>query len=478
MFAGETGDGADPARQCTAPAVATRSALSSAPVSRACAEIETVRPLAWRATPADVIGRWPRDEPLAALVSADPTGRGGPWSILACPGRAVSGWAGVQRALSNPLARREAQPDDRPPFTSGWLGWLGYEMGRALEPAVTHRAASMTDAGVWPAAHLCRCDGALAHDARTGDWFACGDSASLPVLDDRLPAEVGGVSIGAVESMRTRSEYESIVARAVEHIHAGDVFQVNLARQLRAEFTGSPRRLFLGLLDSMTPAYAALIEGPREGQAVLSMSPELFLHVDGATGRVVTRPIKGTAAGSAAALRLVDSAKDRAELAMIVDLMRNDLGRVCAFGSVRVAEARAIERHGSRDTASGVLHGVATVEGRLREGATIANLIAATFPAGSITGAPKIRAMQIIDALEGRPRGPYCGAVGFIDDTGSLMLNVAIRTAMTHDGALDYFVGAGIVADSDPSAEWAETEAKAAGFRRALAQMSARRAAP
>jgi para-aminobenzoate synthetase component 1 len=205
----------------------------------------------------------------------------------------------------------------------------------------------------------------------------------------------------------------------------------------------------------------------------VSLSPELLLDVDAAARRVVTRPIKGTRPSAATAQELLDSAKDTAELNMIVDLMRNDLGRVCAYGSVGVPRPRTIESHPT------VHHGVAEVAGRLRPGVGLVELLRAVFPGGSVTGAPKIRAMQIIDELEAVRRGPYCGAIGYVSGCGRLGLNVAIRTiALTGGrpdrawghltGTLDYGVGGGIVADSEPVAEYRETMDKAAILRLVL----------
>ncbi|RMH30524.1 MAG: anthranilate synthase component I family protein [Planctomycetota bacterium] len=434
-----------------------------------CAGSTEVRRLAWRASPAEAIARWPVGEPLAALIGADARGVGGRWSILARPGPSATSWPAVREALSpSPRAGRVATPND-PPLRSGWIGWLGYELGGVIEPAAGTFPAAV------PVARLYRCEGALAHDSATGAWFSVGDPAAIPPIELAGPARspdnhAVGPLLADGGDARARATHEAMVHRALEHIRAGDVFQVNLTRRLRAEFAGSPRALFLHLLNATAPAYGALVEGPAAGEAVVSLSPELFLRVDAGTGRVVTRPIKGTAPGSAPPDRLAASAKDAAELAMIVDLMRNDLGRVCEYGSVRVTDARSIERHGSRDRRAGVWHGVATVEGRIRAGATVADLVEASFPAGSITGAPKIRAMQIIAELERSPRGPHYGAVGFVGDDGAAVMSVAIRTAVVRGGALEYAVGGGIVAGSEPSAEWAETEAKAAGLRRALAR--------
>lgn len=209
-------------------------------------------------------------------------------------------------------------------------------------------------------------------------------------------------------------------------------------------------------------------------RAMLSLSPELFLEYDASSRRVITRPMKGTRPCVPGAYEELEaSAKDRAELAMIVDLMRNDIGRVCSFGSVQVDVPRSIERHDN--AAGGVWQAIAQISGTLRSGLDAADLIAATFPAGSVTGAPKIRAMQIIDELEPTCRGIYCGSAIHIREDGSVKLNVAIRTALIESdsacgdspapdhlrGTLRYSVGAGIVADSVPASEWQETLVKA-----------------
>lgn len=283
--------------------------------------------------------------------------------------------------------------------------------------------------------------------------------------------------MGALRSQMGRDAYESAVARVLEYIRGGDIYQANLSHRLRGEFSGSARDFFGAFMGEVGPWYGGYIETPdRHGnrRVMASASPELFLGVEGASGRVVTRPMKGTRPVGAGAGALRDSAKDRAELAMIIDLMRNDLGRVCRFGSVRVEEERAIERHGGS-----VWQGVASVSGVLREGAGIGDLLRATFPGGSVTGAPKIRAMQIIEELEPAPRGPYCGAFGYISDCGNAALAMSIRTALISGapgggaardeiagGVLDYPVGAGIVADSEPRLEWEETLAKAAILER------------
>jgi anthranilate/para-aminobenzoate synthase component I len=376
--------------------------------------------------------------------------------------------------------------DDAPPFVGGRLVMLGYELGAALEPAARlgGRAAM---ARRWPDAVVIDCPDALVHDGATGRWLAVGD-IDAPAIS-AAAEQADSYEIDRAELLPgddDRRGFEERVARVVEYIRAGDIFQANLSHVLSAGFEGSARGLMLDLLTAARPWYGAYLEWP--GHAVVSASPELFLEVDAATRRVVTRPIKGTRPGDADPRSLIESEKDAAELNMIVDLMRNDLGRVCEFGSVRVAEGRMVERHAHSDSGArgrtgmpgvagwggrGVLHGVATIEGRMRAGTGLGDLLRATFPGGSITGAPKIRAMQIIEELEQRERGPYTGAIGFVSDCGRSCFNIAIRTAAIRgdDGGagrgafsrarLEYGVGAGIVADSSPASEWEETLNKA-----------------
>ncbi len=439
------------------------------------------RRLPWRHSPAETLGAWPRDTPLAALISADTMSPArSRWSIFA----PASEWrAGAPAGL---LAGAGAPGGVELPFISGWLGCIPYEHGYSLEP----HAFGGADAAAGAPPRWLRAEGALVHDALHAEWWltARSDAGAVGLAEivervgrsfsrDMAPFRAGELASDAGESA-----YTSRVAKIVRWIHAGDVYQVNLAHHLRASFEGSPRGLLARLLRSATPAFGAILEDWRDDRrsAVVSVSPELFLEADLAPGgerRVVTRPIKGTRAampGEADPRRaLLASDKDRAELAMIVDLMRNDLGRVCEFGSVRVDSAREIEMLAGAT----LLHAVATVSGRLRAGVGLTELLGATFPPGSVTGAPKIAAMKLIRALEDGPRGAYCGAIGFVSDHGPACFNVAIRTATIEgapgdgdgiDGDLVFPVGAGVVADSDPIAEWRETLAKARAFEAAL----------
>jgi para-aminobenzoate synthetase component 1 len=249
----------------------------------------------------------------------------------------------------------------------------------------------------------------------------------------------------------------------LEYLAAGDTYQVNLARRLSTPFAGGADAAveLAAVLRARAPApHAAFIAAAAGDAWLIGNSPERFLALDG-RGAVETRPIKGThpRGGPEARAALLASPKDRAEHVMIVDLERNDLGRVCRTGSVVVdGVARVLEL-------PTVLHLVSPVRGALRPHVGLAALLAATFPGGSITGAPKRRAMEIIDELEPAARGPYTGATGWLGAAGDLDLAVAIRTALVAEGRLSLSVGGGIVADSVPEAEWAETETKAAAFR-------------
>ncbi len=373
---------------------------------------------------------------------------------------------------------------DWPPFVGGWVVALAYELGASLEPAAARRCERDLPLPEHrrrtPQAILLRCDAAYAHDGLTDRWWAVGAPDAIRGLPALGQASAQGAwdreeRIGRVRSRTGRRAYEAGVAAVVRAIHDGEVFQANLTHALRAPFEGGARGLYRELLDAARPAFGAYLEfaGPTRLGCILSVSPELFLCVEpGATGRsVVTRPIKGTRrAVPGAAAELLHSRKDEAELAMITDLMRNDLGRVCAPGTVRVDDARALERCAD----GAVLHTASTVSGRLRETTTNLELLRATFPPGSVTGAPKIRAMQIIRAIEPAPRGWYCGALGLFSDDGHTSLSVAIRTGTLTGvrvgadrvrGTLRFPVGAGIVAESDPAGEWAETLAKASAIR-------------
>ncbi len=298
-----------------------------------------------------------------------------------------------------------------------------------------------------------------------GQWAVVLPFDASPVcarFDRRAPAATAGptpftpVPDHSWTSSLDRDQFGRGVDAIREAIAAGDVYQVNLCRRLSAPVPRGFDILGLaGALGRQNPApHAAAVVLSSTGVAIASASPELFLRRRG--DLVETRPIKGTAAAGGPFL-----AKDRAENVMIVDLMRNDLGRVCQYGSVVVPELCREERH------PGLSHLVSSVRGRLRAGVGWAELLDATFPPGSVTGAPKLAAIEMVRRLEPVPRGVYCGAIGLVDtDRAAGDLNVAIRTFWVEDGRLHLGTGGGITWDSTPEGEWAETELKA---RRLLA---------
>jgi para-aminobenzoate synthetase component 1 len=255
------------------------------------------------------------------------------------------------------------------------------------------------------------------------------------------------------------------VQRAQDYIRAGDIYQVNLSQRLTVPFAAPGWRLFQAL-NEVSPAPFSAYFDAGEFQ-IVSSSPELFLRLSGS--QIQTRPIKGTrprspdpSCDSQLSYQLQTSPKEMAELVMITDLLRNDLGKVCEFGSVHVPELVRLERFAQ------VQHLVSTVEGDLRKNVTHLGALAACFPGGSITGAPKVRAMEIIDELESVRRGPYTGALGYLGFNRESQLSMIIRTALVKEGLAHFQVGAGIVADSEPEAEYLETLAKARGFIEAL----------
>jgi para-aminobenzoate synthetase component 1 len=284
--------------------------------------------------------------------------------------------------------------------------------------------------------------------------------------------DAGTVSPPVIESNLTRDEYLAAVLRIKEHIAAGDIYQANLTQQFTCRLAPEtrPEAVFWRLRRDHPASFAAFIR--RRDDVVVSASPERFLRVtpsDGGARAVEAWPIKGTRprgrnASEDARLRaeLLRSEKDRAENVMIVDLMRNDLGRVCRYGSVSVAELCALEEHPT------LFHLVSRVRGTLREGVTAGDLLRAAFPCGSITGAPKIRAMEIIDETETAPRGLSMGAIGYFSADGSLDLNVAIRTMTLRGTVARFNVGGGVVADSCPALEYDESLLKARALVRAL----------
>jgi para-aminobenzoate synthetase component I len=441
----------------------------------------------------DLIARWPGDLPVSAVAFE----LGAGWSFIAAPAgvfrcgrnpRPTSEWVGTGEAAPVPLmgdplvdldrllawGSHVERSNRRGRLTGGWIISLSYGLGREIEPRA--QAGVVRPDDDWPLIEMHYCPAGYLVDGSTGEAAWIGDESRRPRLTD-LPPRSAGVG-PLTDHVHNKRQYIEGVERIIEYIRAGDIFQANLAHRLSTRFRGSTRRAFLGMRGAAQPWYSAYMElaerGAQERRAILSLSPELFLEMQPRPQggmEIRTRPMKGTRPappiGDGEELR--GNPKDRAELNMIIDLMRNDIGRICLPGSVRVLEARSIERHGGE---RGVLQATATIAGVVGEGQSMGAVLRATFPPGSVTGAPKIRAMQIIDELEPVARGPYCGAMGWIGFDGHVVLNVAIRTALVRgragaardeveEGALSYSVGAGIVADSEPESEWRETLDKA-----------------
>jgi para-aminobenzoate synthetase component 1 len=447
-------------------------------------------------------------DPIAVVQS-----KGARIEMRADVGRTLSGPSGDVLAQVGELLRphRRDALDGLPPFQGGAAGYLAYDWGRVLERLPESR---YDDLGL-PDAILGIYDWVIAWDHRSSRaWLI---STGMPETDEtarsrraeerakqvlaRLRSDRGADVVtsarGERDSVRptivdshdapsypveggwwdraldvrssfTHAGYLDAVRRVREYILAGDIFQTNLSQRFEAPLTESPWDLYRRMRIRNAAPFAAFFETP--DVSVVSASPERFLRVD-ERGHVETRPIKGTMPrgfgpehDGALGQALSESAKDRAENLMIVDLMRNDLSRVCSPGTVRVPELFALEHYAT------VHHLVSTVVGDLAPGTDALDLLRAAFPGGSITGAPKVRAMEIIAELEPSQRSVYCGSIGYCSVTGALDTNIAIRTVIAPAGRDRVYFGAGggIVADSDPELEYRETLHKARGMIDAL----------
>lgn len=440
------------------------------------------------------LGRW-------SYMAADPwkviRGRVGKFVVEGTNKTSADPWT-LWEDQQVPFTSEPSNPNlDLPPFQGGWIFSLGYELGQTIErlPRAIHDEFEIPD--LWAGAYDClvawdheneKCfivasgNGAGELQGREGRAIkfitdlkkssigpgpVSHDQSDLPIVPHKLsrvplPRHPHLEIFGHFD----RQEFEAAVVRAVEYIHAGDCFQVNLAQRLLSRLSVSPEELYLRLRKVNPAPFAGFLD---MGDAVVaSASPERFLRL-GQGGWVETRPIKGTRRrGSnpqedeALARELLDSAKDRAENVMIVDLIRNDLGRVCSPGSISVDEVCRLESYPT------VHHMVSVVRGKLARQKTPWDLLRATFPGGSVTGAPKIRSMEIITELESVARGPYCGSLGWLGDNCQMDTNILIRTFIAKGGWVEFAVGGGIVADSKPSLEYEETLHKAEGLLRAL----------
>jgi para-aminobenzoate synthetase component 1 len=458
--------------------------------------------------PVETAERFLGQKHLLFLDSAIDTGRLGRYSFLsAAPSQLIrsKGRGPGPTALDQAkalLANHQAEPiAGLPPFQGGLAGFVGYDYGAVIEQLPAPRFDDLN----LPDAVLGLYDWVIAWDHQqerawiistglpaTGEerstraaerlaWvkrLLTGPSAgasgrripphplgvpapSYPVTSARQSGEI------ALQSSFTERGYLDAVARVRDYIVAGDIFQANLSQRFEAPLEEDPWRLYRRLREVNPAPFAAYLEF--DGIAVASASPERFLQLD-TTGQVETRPIKGTRPrgtspehDAALSRALHDSEKDRAENLMIVDLLRNDLSRSCRPGTVRVPELFALERYRT------VHHLVSTVTGTLVPDHDATDLLAAAFPGGSITGAPKVRAMEIIAELEPSRRGIYCGSIGYLSLTGAMDTSIVIRTFVCLGGRTWFSAGGGIVADSDPAQEYQETLDKARALIGAIA---------
>ncbi len=442
-----------------------------------------------------------------SFLTADPwamirsTGTVTMQSVGGCAFAPVEGDAltATRRALA---PWRHATIPGLPPFQGGAAGYIGYDWGRVLErlPSPRYEDLDVPDVVLglydWTLAWdhaakrawLISTGGGAGRglpEQRAADrlrqvkrWLAAGPADADPPVADTVPSPLASpetypvlgsetATRHAVRSTFSRPQYLDAVARVREYILAGDIFQANLSQRFQATLNESAAHLYARLRRVNPAAFAAYLD--LGGVQILSASPERFLRVEAATRMVETRPIKGTSPrgtgpmhDAALGQALIESEKDRAENLMIVDLLRNDLSRVCKPGTVRAPELFALEHHPT------VHHLVSTVVGELEEGRDAVDLLHAAFPGGSITGAPKVRAMEIIAELEPTRRAVYCGSIGYLGLDGALDTSIVIRTYLIRRGTVFFQAGGGIVADSEPAAEYQETLDKARGLMDAL----------
>ena len=456
------------------------------------------RPELAQQAPMDVAERF-RDLPGLVLLESARPGRNARWTyltadpvaVLEAPSQGADAFANARRLLARLTSLPAAgagRSTDLPPFLGGLAGFLGYDLGRRFErlPSVAKADQEL------PVMRLALHDWVIAWDRRDGRAWLGGRAVDERIagLDRRLDAvrerladpvvahraPVGGSEAPVGLELRSgldRAAYEAGVESVRQSIAEGDIYQANLTRRLEAPFRGDPWPLYRRLRTGDPSLFAAFVDlgaSPITGapRAIASASPEPFMSVT-PDGTVATNPIKGTRPRGRdreddrrLARELLASEKDRAENVMIVDVLRNDLGRVCRPGSVRVPRLCRLER------TAAVQHLVSTVTGTLAPGRDAFDLLAASFPGGSITGAPKIRAMELLETLEPVRRGPYTGIAGWVGPDGAMGSSILIRTFVADGERLSLHVGGGITWRSDPAAEWDETVAKARGPLRAV----------
>jgi anthranilate synthase component I len=404
--------------------------------------------------------------------------------------------AGALAALEALLAHhRSPRLGELPPFHGGVVGYLGYDVVREVErlPDVPHDDASLPDAVMGLTGHVAAFDHFRQRISLIANVFLGPDApddvvereyhaaaARLAVLEADLgrplayvsappparPDDEGAPSLGSVPSTMSHDRYQDAVAVAKEHILAGDIFQVVLSQRFDVGAVADPFAVYRALRQLNPSPYMYFVRGA--GVTLVGSSPEPMVQL--LDGKVVSRPIAGTrrrgrtaADEQKMASELMEDPKERAEHVMLVDLARNDVGRVARFGTEQVDELMTLERY------SHVMHITSQVSAELADGLGPVDVLRATFPAGTVSGAPKVRAMEIIDALEPTKRGPYAGVVGYVDFSGNLDTAIAIRTLIVHDGRASVQAGAGVVADSDPELEDLECHNKAQALLGAVA---------
>ncbi len=356
------------------------------------------------------------------------------------------------------------------PFSGGWLLYLGYELAAEIEPRL-----QLTMPAVGPIAAAIRIPAAIIHERNaSASWLVAEpgfehllDSMEADLLRAPALAPPSTTLVAGVVTEDDPAEFLRSVGRALEYIAAGDIYQANLSRAWRARLNAgvTPQHLYQRLRETNPAPFSGIVQ--LDGITVVSSSPERLVSVR--EGWASTRPIAGTRPRGQTETADIDLVrelhahpKERAEHVMLIDLERNDLGRICEAGTVSVDEFMTIESYAH------VHHIVSNVRGRLRPSATPGAVLAAVFPGGTITGCPKVRCMEIISELEGTARGPYTGSLGYLNRDGTMDLNILIRTLEVAGDQLSLRAGAGIVADSNPEKELAETRAKARGVLRAL----------
>ncbi len=430
-------------------------------------------PVALRRHPYAVLGALAREPGAMLLDLPDPEH---PVTLLGC--RPVAE-ARIEATDAAPLARLAAFVAETPaidaslpfPLAGGVVACLSYELGERIAARPLHRPVA------GPLAVLRRYDPLLVYDHRRSQYTLVASDAArtrvrwLERLSAAPPRSDDTLAAGPLTAALDADRYRAAVRRILDYVVAGDCYQVNLTQPFTAPLRGPAWALFARLAAAHPMPYGAYLDvGDRQ---IVCNSPELLLRRRGR--RVETRPIKGTrprgdgaAADAALAAELRRDPKEQAEHVMIVDLERNDLGRVCTPGSVRVDAFASVESHPT------LHHLVSTVRGTLHDDVDLAELLAAVFPGGSITGAPKQRAMEIIAELEPSPRDVYTGALGVLHPAGDLELALPIRTAVVANAQVRWHAGGGIVADSDPDRELAEAWLKTAALRLALDERGAR----